>query len=152
MELRICIDIDDMARAIAFYTEGLGLKVGRRLDSEWVEIIGTGSAIDLLLNAAGTQPVNGNGAVRSYQRHWTPVHLDFLVDDIDAAVARLLAHGATLEAPVASRPYGRIAGLADPFGHGLDLLEFQGRGYDEILRPQQQNAKEKPVTGRTISY
>jgi len=55
------------------------------------------------------------------------------VDDMEAAVARLLANGATLEAPVAERPYGRVAGLADPFVHGLDLLEFRGRGYDELL-------------------
>jgi uncharacterized glyoxalase superfamily protein PhnB len=135
MELRICIDVDDMRRAIAFYVDGLGLKMGRRLHDDWVEILGAGSPIDLLLNAAGTQPVKGNSAARNYQRHWTPVHLDVVVDDIDAAVARLLAHGATLEAPVAERPYGRIAGLADPFGHGLDLLDFRGRGYDEMLQP-----------------
>ena len=134
MDLRICIDVDDMPRAIVFYTDGLGLQMGRRLGNDWVEILGAGSVIDLLLNASGTEPVKGIGAVRSYQRHWRPVHLDFVVDDMDAAVARLLAHGATLEAPVAERPYGRIAGLADPFGHGLDLLEFKGRGYDEMLQ------------------
>jgi catechol 2,3-dioxygenase-like lactoylglutathione lyase family enzyme len=134
MDVRICIDVDDMARAIAFYTDGLGLRTGRRLGNDWVEMLGAGSPIDLLLNASGTQPVKDQPAVRSYQRHWTPVHLDFVVDDIDAAVARLLAHGATLEAPVADRLYGRIAGLVDPFGHGLDLLEFKGRGYDEMLR------------------
>ena len=134
MDLRICIDVDDMPRAIAFYTNGLGLQIGRRLHDDWVEILGAGSPIDLLLNAAGTQPIKGNPVVRSYRRHWTPVHLDFVVDDIDAAVVRLLAHDATLESRVADRPYGRIAGLADPFGHGLDLLEFKGRGYDEILQ------------------
>ena len=134
MGLRICIDVDDMPRANAFYTDGLGLQIGRRLHDDWVEILGAGSPIDLLLNAAGNQPVKGNPAVRSYRRHWTPVHLDFVVDDIDAAVVRLLAHDATLESRVADRPYGRIAGLADPFGHGLDLLEFKGRGYDEILQ------------------
>jgi catechol 2,3-dioxygenase-like lactoylglutathione lyase family enzyme len=136
MEVRICIDVDDMDRAIAFYTDGLGLHVGRRLDSEWVEIIGAGSAIDLLFNPADTQPMKSQSSVRNYQRHWTPVHLDFVVDDIDAAVARLLAHGATLEAPVDERPYGRIAGLADPFGHGIDLLQFKGRGYDEMLQAE----------------
>ncbi len=135
MDLRICIDVDDMPRAVAFYTDGLGLQTGRRLRNDWVEILGAGRPIDLLLNASGTQPVKGQPGLRNYQRHWTPVHLDFVVDDIDAAVARLLAHGAALEASVAERPYGRIAGLADPFGHGLDLLEFKGRGYDEILLP-----------------
>ncbi|MEO7887517.1 MAG: VOC family protein [Polaromonas sp.] len=57
------------------------------------------------------------------------------MDDIDTAVERLQSHGAVLETPVAERVWGRIAGLADPFGHGIDLLEFKGRGYDEILQP-----------------
>ncbi|AYQ29180.1 MULTISPECIES: VOC family protein [unclassified Polaromonas] len=138
MEVRICIDVDDMARAVAFYTEGLGLQVGRRFKSDFVEILGAGSPIDLLFNAPGTRPVTsgaGSEAVRHYGRHWTPVHLDFVVEDIEAAVARLQQYGAVLEMPVAERVWGRIAGLADPFGHGLDLLEFKGRGYDEILQP-----------------
>jgi predicted enzyme related to lactoylglutathione lyase len=138
MELRICIDVDDMDRAVTFYTKGLGLQVGRRFKSDFVEILGAGSPIDLLFNAPGTRPISkgpGSESVRSYKRHWTPVHLDFVVDDIDTAIARLQQHGAVLEMPVAERVWGRIAGLSDPFGHGLDLLEFKGRGYDEILQP-----------------
>lgn len=135
MELRICVDVDDMNRAIAFYTEGLGLRAGRRFQDAFTEILGASSPIDLLLNAAGTRPVAGSQEERSYQRHWTPVHLDFVVDDIDAAVARLVEHGAVLEMPVNDRAWGRIAGLADPFGHGIDLLQFTGRGYDALLEP-----------------
>ncbi|MBW8722329.1 MAG: VOC family protein, partial [Polaromonas sp.] len=60
MELRICIDVDDMDRAVAFYTLGLGLQVGRRLKSDFVEILGAGSPIDLLFNAPGTRPI-GSG-------------------------------------------------------------------------------------------
>ncbi len=30
-------------------------------------------------------------------------------------------------------PYGRIAMLADPFGHGFCLLQFSARGYDALL-------------------
>lgn len=135
MELRICIDVDDMERAIAFYTGGLGLNIGRRYRNAFTEILGASSPIDLLLNAAGTRPVAGSEAERGYQRHWTPVHLDFVVDDIDAAVTRLVTHGAVLEMPVKNRAWGRIAGLADPFGHGIDLLQFTGRGYDALLQP-----------------
>ncbi len=137
MDLRICIDVNDMERAVAFYTGGLGLRCGRRFQSGFVELLGASSPLDLLLNAPGTHPVAGSDATRSYQRHWTPVHLDFVVDDIDAAVARLLQHGAVLEMPVNQRAWGLIAGLADPFGHGIDLLQFTGRGYDEILQPAQ---------------
>lgn len=103
MELRICIDVNDMERAIAFYTEGLGLRVGRRFKSDFVELLGASCPIDLLFNAAGTRPVPGSSTPRNYQRHWTPLHLDFVVDDIDAAVARLQRRGAVLEMPVADR-------------------------------------------------
>jgi predicted enzyme related to lactoylglutathione lyase len=72
------------------------------------------------------------GERRRYARHWTPVHLDFVVADVDAAVERAVAGGATLDDPVATHKWGRIAHLADPFGNGFCLLQFLGRGYDEI--------------------
>jgi uncharacterized glyoxalase superfamily protein PhnB len=134
MEIRICIDVDDLERGIAFYAQGLGLRQGRRLDNDWIELLGAGSAIDLLANAAGTAPLGqGHPQRRSYARHWTPVHLDFVVTGIDAVVEKLVRRGATLERPIQDRRWGRMANLADPFGHGLDLLEFKGRGYDELL-------------------
>jgi predicted enzyme related to lactoylglutathione lyase len=136
MDIRICIDVDDLERAIAFYTQGLQLRLGRRLGSDWAELLGAGSVIDLLCNAAATAPLGeSNPARRSYERHWTPVHLDFVVTDVDAAATRLVAVGARLERPIQDRPWGRMANLADPWGHGFDLLEFRGRGYDEMLSP-----------------
>ena len=41
--------------------------------------------------------------------------------------------GAKLEVPAKDTPYGRIAMLADPFGHGFCLLQFNERGYDALL-------------------
>src|SRR5258708_22626997 len=35
----------------------------------------------------------GSQARRNYGRHWTPVHLDFVVEDLDAAVQRAHAQG-----------------------------------------------------------
>lgn len=137
MDLRICIDVDDLERGIAFYTEGLGLRLGRRLGADWAELIGGTSPIDLLVNAPGTAPLGqAQPQRRDYARHWTPVHLDFVVEGIDAVAQRLVALGATLERPIVDRRWGRMANMADPFGHGLDLLEFKGRGYDEIVAAQ----------------
>lgn len=136
MDIRICIDVDDIERGIAFYGQGLGLRVGRRLKSDWVELLGAGSAIDLLCEAAGSAPLGqAHAQRRDYARHWTPVHLDFVVDDAEAVAQRLVALGAVLERPIQQRRWGRMANLADPWGHGLDLLQFQGRGYDEMLQP-----------------
>lgn len=136
MEIRICIDVDDLERGIAFYTKGLGLRLGRRLGKDWAELLGGSSPIDLLFNPPDSAPlISTDPQRRDYTRHWTPVHLDFVVTDADAAAARLMALGARLERPVQDRAWGRMANLADPFGHGLDLLEFRGRGYDELLAP-----------------
>jgi predicted enzyme related to lactoylglutathione lyase len=74
-------------------------------------------------------------ALRAYERHWTPVHLDFVVQDVDDAIARAVSAGATLERAAETHAWGRIAILADPFGHGFCLVEFRGRGYDEIATP-----------------
>lgn len=136
MDIRICIDVDNLERGIAFYAQGLGLRPGRRLGDDWVELLGAGSSIDLLANPPDTAPLGeSNPQRRSYARHWTPVHLDFVVTDIEEVVQKLVSHGGTLERPIQERKWGRMANLADPFGHGLDLLEFKGRGYDEILSP-----------------
>jgi catechol 2,3-dioxygenase-like lactoylglutathione lyase family enzyme len=136
MDIRICIDVPDLERGIAFYTAGLGLRLGRRFGDGFAELLGAGSVVDLLANAPGTAPLGEQHPQRrDYGRHWTPVHLDFVVDDADAVAQRLVALGATLERPVQERAWGRMASLADPFGHGIDLLEFRGRGYDELLQP-----------------
>jgi uncharacterized glyoxalase superfamily protein PhnB len=60
------------------------------------------------------------------------VHLDVAVRDLDAAVDRAIAAGASREGDVETHAWGRIAYLADPFGHGLCLLQFSALGYDAI--------------------
>jgi len=128
--LLVNVDVDDLERGKRFYCEGLGLRVGRQFDG-WVELVGRDAPIYLLPKGAGTQAFP-NGPRRSYARHWTPVHLDFVVEDIASAVARALAAGATLESDVSAHAYGKLALLADPFGNGFCLLQFTGGGYDEI--------------------
>lgn len=135
LQLRICVDVPDLEAAIAFYRDAIGLTPGRRLGAKWAEMLGAPCAIDLLAEEAGTPPSPRSAAVRDYARHWTPVHLDVEVADLEGAVERAVAAGATLDRGIAPRKWGRIAVLADPFGNGFCLLEFRGRGYDEMLAP-----------------
>ncbi len=135
MGLRICIDVDDLERALAFYGAAFGLTARRRGGDAFAELEGAGVPIDLLVKAAGSTPVAGAAAVRSYARHWTPVHLDLVVDALEPAIARAVAAGARVEHDIETAKWGRMAVLADPFGHGFCLLELRGRGYDEVLPP-----------------
>jgi catechol 2,3-dioxygenase-like lactoylglutathione lyase family enzyme len=75
--LLVNIDVDELQKAVEFYTTALPLRVGRRFGSAAVELLGA-------------------------------------------------------EAPIRGSNWGRLALLSDPFGHGFCLLEFKGRGYDEI--------------------
>jgi len=128
--LLVNIDVDDLEKATRFYCDGLGLRVGRRFDG-WTELVGSAAPIYLLPKACGSEAFAG-GAKRDYARHWTPVHLDFVVPDIGTAIERAVAAGAKLERDATSHAYGKLALLADPFGNGFCLLQFTGRGYDEI--------------------
>ncbi|HYH95521.1 VOC family protein [Hyalangium sp.] len=132
LELRVCIDVDDLERGIAFYTQVLGLKVGRRFGDKGAELLGASAAIDILAKPAASQPSPSASSLRDYRRHWTPIHLDFVVTDVEAAVERAQSHGATLEKAIQELEWGRMALMADPFGHGFCLLQFKGRGYDEL--------------------
>jgi len=137
MRILVNIDVPDLEHAIGFYQSAFGLTLNRRLGSTGAELLRADAPIYLLEKAAGT-PTGGlaaGGAVRQrrdYARHWTPVHLDVVVDDVDQAVARAVAAGARLEDPPVTHDWGRIAHLADPYGHGICILQFLGRGYDEL--------------------
>jgi predicted enzyme related to lactoylglutathione lyase len=132
MDFLINIDVDDLAKAVQFYQAAFGLTVGRRFGASGVEMLGGPAPIYLLAKATGTAASNPTGQLRSYARHWTPVHLDFVVQEIESAVHAAQAAGARLEAPVSTATWGKLALMADPFGHGFCFVQFLGRGYDEI--------------------
>ncbi|CAN7355889.1 VOC family protein [Phenylobacterium sp. LjRoot225] len=133
MDLLVNIDVPDVARAERFYTEAFGLIPTRRFGTAGVELSGWPARIYLLEKAEGT--IGAGDEPRRYQRHWSPIHLDVVVDDIEAALSRALAAGAVAEGEIRSAAWGRIVVLADPFGHGLCLIQFHGRGYDEVAQP-----------------
>jgi predicted enzyme related to lactoylglutathione lyase len=131
LSLLVNIDVDDLEKATRFYCDGLGLRVGRRFEG-WTELVGAAAPIYLLPKAAGTKVSPKSDEQRNYGRHWTPVHLDFVVPDLGKAVQRAVAAGAKMERDVSNHAYGKLALMADPFGNGFCLLQFSGRGYDEI--------------------
>jgi predicted enzyme related to lactoylglutathione lyase len=132
LQLLVNVDVDDLGRGIDFYTKGFGLEVGRRFGHDAVELLGATATIFLLAKPNGTVASPHSRHLRSYARHWTPVHMDFVVDEIEGAVDRARNAGARLEGQIRTNNWGKIAMLADPFGHGICLIQFLGRGYDEI--------------------
>ena len=128
------IEVTEAAKGIEFYCRGVGLTLKRRLSPTWIELTGANAPIFLLADRPKVADLGRQTGKRDYARHWTPVHLDFIVSKLDEVVARLMELGGSLDRDVQIRDYGRIANMADPFGNGLDLIEFIGSGYDEVSR------------------
>ena len=120
-------------QAIRFYEAAVGLRLSRLLFGDTVaEMIGASSPIYLIAKPEYSAPIPEPGPGRTYQRHWTPVHLDFVVDNLGKAIEKAEKAGAKLETRPQSFAWGTLATLSDPFGHGLCLLQWSGTGYDEV--------------------
>ena len=120
IRVSISIDVPNLKAAEEFYTGALGCKKVRD-QGNMVVLSVENSDIYLLEKAEGTKPLPSETDVRSYSRHWTPIHLDFLVDDVDELVTRIKQHGGSHEGGE-SGDWGSIAHCADPFGNGFCLI------------------------------
>jgi lactoylglutathione lyase len=132
IELLINLDVPDLEAATRFYVEAFGFRVGRRLGAAGTELLGASVPLYLLPKADGSAAMPGGAARRTYARHWTPLHLDVVVPDIHAALARALAAGARAEDELSEHAWGYMVPLADPFGHGVCLVQLKPGGYDAI--------------------
>jgi catechol 2,3-dioxygenase-like lactoylglutathione lyase family enzyme len=132
MMLLVNIDVPSVEEAARFYCAALGLRVGRKMGSDMIELLGLEVPIYLLEKTDRSSAVPDAGVSRTYARHWTPVHFDVVVDSIEAAVARADRAGARRESEITAHAYGRMALYSDPWGHGFCLIEMNARGYDAI--------------------
>jgi len=109
------------ARALDFYKQALGATERMRLEMPGGQIghaeIQFGGSVVMLadefpeMNCRGPEAFGGS-----------PVSLHVYVTDVDAVVARAVAHGAKVTRPVQNQFYGDRSGtIVDPFGHTWNI-------------------------------
>lgn len=135
MKIIVNIDVPELEPAITFYCAALGLQHQRTLDNSVAELTGGSSVIYLLHNPPGSDAASTTSEVRRYSRHWTPVHLDFVVDDLEDAAARALKAGAYQESACVEWRGSKCITFSDPFGNGFCLIEFEGETYSALSQP-----------------
>jgi len=128
LKLIINIDVPELEPAIEFYTRALGLTHSRTLDGDTAELTGASATIYLLKKDAGTPAARVPPIDREYARHWTPVHFDIVVPDVDAAAGRAFAAGAKQETGHIEWHGSRCMSFSDPFGHGFCFIQFDQDG------------------------
>ena len=121
IKISVSIDVSNLKQAETFYVEALGCKKVRDQGSDMVVLSVENCDIYLQEKEAGTNPLTSNTVVRDYERHWTPVHLDFLCENVDEVVSKILKLGGVHEGGE-SGDWGSIAHCADPFGNGFCLI------------------------------
>ncbi len=121
-KISVCIDVSEMEKAIQFYTKALGCKLVQK-KAQYTELLADGLTIYLGENEAGTNPLINGKASRNYERHWTPVHLDVHVSDIDSCVSKVIELGGIKEGDK-SGDWGSVVFCADPFGNGFCVMQY----------------------------
>ena len=122
MKYSVSIDVPQLDEGLRFYRDSLGLTEIARPIETYVVLKCGDSQIGLIEKSAGTKPAMGANDVRRYDRHWTPVHIDFHVEDFEAFLAKAVNAGAKCEQKfeVDGRP--PIAFCSDPFGNGFCVI------------------------------
>lgn len=129
MRIIVNIDVPDLQKAIDFYTQALGLTLSRTIEHDVAELVGGSSVIYLLQKDVATPVSKSSAVTRHYARHWTPVHMDFVVDDLESAKARALKAGAVCENECVEWMGSKCITFSDPFGHGFCLIAFSHETY-----------------------
>lgn len=123
----VSIDVPNLAQGVVFYCGAFGFsKKGEPVPGVAV-LQGLNVELCLLERPAGSKPSPNTRDRRTFERHWTPVHLDFHVEDLHAALERAEALGAKREQVFENPQHGSAAFCTDPFGHGFCLLERRSK-------------------------
>ena len=112
--------IDDVDRAIDFYTTHLGFTLGRNASPAFAEVLR--GPLRLLLSgptSSGARPLP-DGSTPS-PGGWNRIHL--IVDDITQDVERLRAAGLNFRSDIISGPGGQQILLQDPSGNLIELFQ-----------------------------
>ena len=122
MSFSVTLDVPDLSAGIAFYGGVFGFAEIARPIPGYSILEAGGQRLGLMQKAEGSRAAPAEGTERRYSRHWTPVHLDFHVGDLQGTLACVERLGGCCEALHRAPGRRAVAFCSDPFGHGFCVL------------------------------
>jgi len=121
----VILIVEELDRALQFYTGVLGLKLGHR-SGEYAQLDTGATRLALYTRSAMAKTLGMSLEMPSSNA--PGFEIGFKVADVDVAVDELVARGASLAVPPTDRFWGqRTAYVRDPDGHLIELAQDLSR-------------------------
>ena len=123
LELRVALTVSDYERSVKFYCDGLGIEPAAIWNNDGGQalMLTMGNATLEIFDEAQAQTID---RLEAGQRVSGQIRFALQVPDLNAAMERLLAHGATLVHPPVITPWGdHNVRLQDPDGMQITLFQ-----------------------------
>ena len=125
LEFRVAFTTGDFERLVKFYSDGLGIEPAAIWNNGQGQglVLGMGQATLEIFDEYQAQTVD---QIEAGRRISGQIRFALQVPDLDAAMERLLAHGATLVHPPIITPWGDYnVRLQDPDGMQITLFQVE---------------------------
>ncbi|MCA9680228.1 MAG: VOC family protein [Kofleriaceae bacterium] len=121
--VHVSIDVPDLDAGLRFYGDVFGFVETARPFPTMAIVDANNVIVCMHAKPAGTRSSLAGADERRYARHWTPVHLDLHVADLDAVLDRVRAGGGAVEQEFRTQGPMPTAFCSDPFGNGFCVIE-----------------------------
>jgi len=117
----VVLIVEDLDRALRFYTEVLGLRLAHR-SGDYAQLATGATRVGLYTRDAMAKTLGT--PLKKPSQNAPGFEIGFKVPDADAAFSELVARGASPTMPPTTRPWGqRTAYVRDPDGHLIELAQ-----------------------------
>ncbi len=127
LELRVALTVADFERSVKFYCEGLGIEPAAIWNNDGGQalMLNMGNATLEIFDEKQAQVID---QLEAEKRVSGQIRFAFQVPDLESAMDRLLAHGATLVHPPVTTPWDDYnVRLQDPDGMQITLFQTSGK-------------------------
>lgn len=120
--VHLSIDVPNLEAGLRFYGNVFGFREKARPFPTMAILDANNVTVCMHEKATGTKSSPGGSDVRRYERHWTPVHVDVHVEDLDAVLEKVRAERGLVETEFRTQGPMPVAFCSDPFGNGFCVI------------------------------